>query len=271
MIQPFLPHSYHPHPVSDRTSVSEGGTGHMHTHIALFYFIAKKSLGPFFPALPLLMHVPYSVTSLLHSWPCNMLATPAWAMAIPFRGSSLLCWFRCASFQPIQFLLIHSSLGYGTSVPTPRSLGISHSPFIYFAFVSAYISCVDFEFESVISRRAMAFTTAPFTCWLRHQAHIRGSFAIPYFFGCRLLRALFGYAEIVFSAVGLSELFAHLLAVLFRASVTFASIITPRWSFASHSLPPFLREQLRLIKFLGENLSPICHLVALGSIGLGWQ
>jgi hypothetical protein len=59
-------------------------------HIALFYFIAKKSLGPFFPALPLFMHVPYSVTSLLHSWPCNTLATPAWAMAIPFRESSFV-------------------------------------------------------------------------------------------------------------------------------------------------------------------------------------
>jgi len=168
----------------------------------------------------------------------------------------------CSSTAPSAMVLAYQHLG---------SLGISHSPFIYFAFVSAYISCVDFGFQSVISRRAMAFTTAPFTCWLRHQVHIRGSFAIPHFFGCRLVRAVFGYAEIVFSAVGLSELFAHLLAVLFTASMASAKIITPQRSFASHSLPPFLREQLRLIKFLGENLSPICHLVALGSIELRWQ
>ena len=66
------------------------GTGHMLSHITLFKFIAKKSLGPFFPALPQSTRVPHSVTSLLHSWPRDMLATPAWASAIPFRESSFV-------------------------------------------------------------------------------------------------------------------------------------------------------------------------------------
>ena len=86
--------------------------------------------------------------------------------------------FASGPSQPDQCLLIYSSLGCGTSVPTPQSLQMSHSPYFFFAFVSAYISCADFGFQSIISRRAMAFTTAPFTCWLRHQVHIRGSFAI---------------------------------------------------------------------------------------------
>jgi hypothetical protein len=38
--------------------------------------------------------------------------------------------------------------------------------------------CVDLVLRSAVP--AMAFTTASFTCWLRHQVHIRGSFAIPF-------------------------------------------------------------------------------------------
>jgi hypothetical protein len=64
----------------------------------------------------------------------------------------------------VRFLLIYSSLGYGTCVPTPRIAADSHSPFFIFAFALAYIPCVDLGFQSAVP--VMAFTTASFTCWL---------------------------------------------------------------------------------------------------------
>ena len=51
-----------------------------------------------------MVHAPHACRRLWwllrHSRPCSTLAAPAWAMASPFRGSFLLCWFRCASGPP---------------------------------------------------------------------------------------------------------------------------------------------------------------------------
>ena len=113
----------------------------MHTHIALFYFIAKKSLGPFFPALPLLMHVPYSVTSLLHSWPCNMLATPAWAMAIPFRESSFVMLVPLRILPASLVYAYQHLLRCGTAVPTLHTMPISHFHLVFAVALGFKLMC----------------------------------------------------------------------------------------------------------------------------------
>ena len=129
--------------------------------------------------------------------------------------------FASGSSQPEQFLLIYSSLGYGTGVPTPRIAADSHSPFFIFAFVLAYIPCVDSVFFQKI--QITAFTTTSFTWWPGATKLISVA-VLPYnlfrlsacpswvrlcricLFGFRLVRAGFGYAESAFSVFGLSEL-----------------------------------------------------------------
>jgi len=59
-----------------------------------------------------LVHVPHLVASLPHSGPCNMLATPAWASAIPFRESSFVM------LVPLRILPSQ----FGFSSPPPLSL-----------------------------------------------------------------------------------------------------------------------------------------------------
>jgi hypothetical protein len=99
----------------------------------------------------------------------------------------LLCWFRCASFQPIQFLLIHSSLGYGTSVPTPRITGDFAFPFFFFAFVVEFYLVCRF---SIFSSRFQPWRSLPL------HSHVGQA-------------TKFIYAAVspfhIFSAVGLSE------------------------------------------------------------------
>jgi hypothetical protein len=74
-------------------------------------------------------------------------------------------------------LLIYSSLGCGTSVPTPQSLQISHSPFFIFAFVLAYIPCVDSVFFPADFSHGIRYHFIHMVAW-GHQVHIRGSSAV---------------------------------------------------------------------------------------------
>jgi len=107
------------------------GTGHMLSHITLFKFIAKKSLGPFFRALPQSTRVPHSVTVLLHSWPRDMLATPAWAMAIPFRESSFVMLVPLRILPASLVYAYQHLLRCGTAVPTLHTMPISHFPLVF--------------------------------------------------------------------------------------------------------------------------------------------
>ena len=70
--------------------------------------------------------------------------------------------FASGSSQPEQFLLIYSSLGFGTSVPMPQSLQIRISP--WFSLLRwVFNPCVDSVFSQQIP--ATAFTTTSFPWW----------------------------------------------------------------------------------------------------------
>ena len=106
-----------------------------------FKFIAKKSLGPFFPALPQSTRVPYSVTSLLHSWPRDMLATPAWAMAIPFRECSFVMLVPLRILPASLVYAYQHLLRYGTTVPTLHTMPISHFSLVFAVALGFEIMC----------------------------------------------------------------------------------------------------------------------------------
>ena len=128
MIQPVLPPRTILHFVTDRALARWMARVICIRISPCFKFIAKKSLGPFFPALPQSTRVPYSVTSLLHSWPRDMLATPAWAMAIPFRESSFVMLVPLRILPASLVYAYQHLLRCGTSVPTLHTMPISYFP-----------------------------------------------------------------------------------------------------------------------------------------------
>jgi len=65
----------------------------------------------------------------------------------------------------MRFLLIYSSLGYGTSVPTPRIALDLAFPLFFLRFCGGVLSGVSIQYF-LQQIPVLAFTTAKFTCWL---------------------------------------------------------------------------------------------------------
>ena len=130
----------------------------------------------------------------------------------------------CSSTAPSAMVLAYQHLG---------SLGISHSPFFSSLLWWSSIWCVDSVFSPADSSHGVHYRSihmlarppSSFTRQFRHSTFFRLS-ACPSrvrlcrdcLFGCRLVRAVFGYAEIVFSAVGLSEPCSAMPSLLLRSS-----------------------------------------------------
>ena len=141
MIQPVLPPRTILHFITDRALVRWMARVICIRISPCFKFIAKKSLGPFFPALPQSTRVPYSVTSLLHSWPRDMLATPAWAMAIPFRECSFVMLVPLRILPASLVYAYQHLLRYGTTVPTLHTMPISHFSLVFAVALGFEIMC----------------------------------------------------------------------------------------------------------------------------------
>ena len=134
--------------------------------------------------------------------------------------------FASGPSQPEQFLLIYSSLGYGTGVPTPRIAADFAFPFFDSSLCVGFLPhAYNQSFVQQIQIRR--FTTLHFLCWLRHQRAFRAVSAFCYYyaarlselFGSLLIRAFRQSVDPSFSAVRWSELFGSPLVRAFRQSV----------------------------------------------------
>ena len=137
MIQTVLPHAYHPHFASDRTSVSGEGTGHMLTHIALCISSLRKS------SLPSSSSRLAAVAHSLHL--VSLIRTRQYALAY-LHGCALffgeegvfLCRI-CFGHQPSSSVFAHLQLSrYGTLCQHLDTLQISHSPFLILRFAIGF-------------------------------------------------------------------------------------------------------------------------------------
>jgi len=133
-----------------------------------------------------------------------MLATPAWAMAIPFRENSFVMLVPLR-ILPASFVYAYQHLlRCGTTVPTLHTMPISHFPL-------GLRFCVGLQTHVLIQFFCSRFQS-------RHSLplHSHGGLGPPssypwqfcrfIYFGFRLVRAGFGYAESAFSVFGLSKL-----------------------------------------------------------------
>ena len=85
--------------------------------------------------------MPHSVTLLLHSWPRDMLATPAWAMAIPFRESSFVMLVPLRILPASLIYAYQHLLRCGTTVPTLHTMPISHFPLVFAVALGFKLMC----------------------------------------------------------------------------------------------------------------------------------